>query len=123
MHDSLYRLHLQLQAFGPRRPLGFERFAELRQHDLFEVSEIVANDCFAGRYRNLGAARHRQYAAPYRAESRPILRATPTHDRGRQRGQKRGMSVQDAKAAGLVLGTHRRDILLVDDDRRRRGDQ
>ena len=41
-HDLPYGLHLQLQAFGARGSLGIERFVELRQHHVFETSEIVA---------------------------------------------------------------------------------
>ena len=93
-------------------------FAELRQHHLFEMIEIVARDRFARRDRHFVAVGHRQNAAAHGAEPLALVGAVPANDRYRQRRQEIGMALENAEAAALVLGAHRDDIRIVDDDGR-----
>jgi hypothetical protein len=99
VHDPPDGLHLQPQAFGTRGSLGFERFAELHQHHVFETREIVACDRFTSRNRDLASIRDRQHAPPHGAEPLPIVGVMPTYDRHPQGRQEVGMAVENAEAA------------------------
>ena len=72
---------------GARGPFGFDRFAEFRQHHLFETIEIVARDRLARRDGDLAAIGHGQNAAAHGAEALAIVAVVPTHDRHRERRQ------------------------------------
>jgi hypothetical protein len=87
-----------------------------------ERGKVIAHDRFAGRDRDLAAV-HRQKPAAYGAIPLPPIEMAPTEDRYAQRRHEVRMVGQQPKLSARVLGAYGGDVVMIDRDLARRGDE
>ncbi len=101
---------MQLEAFRPGRALILYILTKLRKRHTFEMIEIIADERFARRNRDLFAGANRQHSMTHGAEALGAVALTPSNDADRQSRQEVGMASENPETSGRVFGAHGHDI-------------